>query len=57
MERLVGPNPPGPDDGTGQLDAGEYVIRQATARKLGQDALHKINSGEYTKAIIAALRK
>jgi len=53
---LGGKNPKGPDDGKGNLDIGEYVIRKAVAEKLGADTLDKINSGNFDKrALIAAV--
>ena len=57
MERLAGPNPPGPDDGYGALEAGEHVIRKAAAQRLGPDLLAKLNSGDFKRQAIAkALR-
>lgn len=35
MRDLVGPNPPGPDDGMAYLDAGEHVLTAEEVRKLG----------------------
>jgi hypothetical protein len=35
-KRLVGPNPKGPDDGYGALDAGELVVPAHKARKLSK---------------------
>lgn len=56
-DRLTGPNPAGPDDGYGQLQAGEYVLRQQAANRLGPQVLDKINRGDFkTKALINALR-
>jgi hypothetical protein len=48
--RLAGPNPPGPDDGHAALDAGEYVVRAAQARK-HQGLLAAINSGASKKQL------
>lgn len=40
--QLGGPNPPGPDDGVGFLDAGEHVVSAKDVRKLGgHDALRR----------------
>jgi hypothetical protein len=33
--RLIGPNPPGPDDGYAALDHGEFVIKASDVKKLG----------------------
>jgi hypothetical protein len=35
-DRLIGPNPPGPDDGYGALDAGEVVIPREMVGLLAQ---------------------
>lgn len=57
-DRLAGPNPVGPDDGYGALQDGEFVVRAAAAKKLGHDALQKINQGDFkTKALIEALKR
>lgn len=34
-DRLIGPNPPGPDDGYAALDHGEYVIKSSDVKRLG----------------------
>jgi hypothetical protein len=53
---LHGPNPPGPDDGYGGLDHGEFVLRAAAAEKLGPEILEKLNNGEFRKsALVKAL--
>jgi len=38
LDRLIGPNPPGPDDGFAALDAGEHVLTAAEVRALGGHA-------------------
>jgi hypothetical protein len=43
---LFGPNPPGPDDGAGMLDRGEYVIKKSSVDKYGKGLLDMINDGK-----------
>lgn len=43
---LFGMNPPGPDDGAGYLDRGEYVIRKSSVNKYGRGLLDMINEGK-----------
>ena len=43
---LFGPNPPGPDDGAGMLDRGEYVIKKSAVNKYGKGLLDMINEGK-----------
>lgn len=50
---LMGPNPPGPDDGFGGLDHGEFVLRAAAAEKLGPEILDRLNSGKFKRAALA----
>lgn len=38
LDRLIGPNPPGPDDGYAALDAGEHVLTADEVRRLGGHA-------------------
>ena len=44
--RLKGRNPPGPDDGYGLLQHGEYVIKKSAVSKYGQGLLDMINDGK-----------
>ena len=46
VDRVGGPNPPGPDDGTGMLQLGEYVIKKSAVKKYGQGLLDMINDGK-----------
>jgi len=46
VDKLGGPNPPGPDDGTGMLQLGEYVIKKSAVKKYGQGLLDMINDGK-----------
>lgn len=40
--RMIGPNPPGPDDGYAALDAGEHVVSAKDVRRIGgHDALRR----------------
>ena len=41
-------DPPGPDEGYGALQAGEYVIKKSTAKKLGDKKLNALNEGRAT---------
>lgn len=38
LNRLIGPNPPGPDDGYAALDAGEHVLTADDVQRLGGHA-------------------
>jgi hypothetical protein len=46
VDKVVGPNPPGPDDGAGMLQLGEYVIKKSAVKKYGQGLLDMINDGK-----------
>ena len=46
VDRVAGPNPAGPDDGTGMLDIGEYVIKKSSVNKYGKGLLDMINEGK-----------
>jgi hypothetical protein len=46
VDGLFGPNPPGPDDGAGLLDRGEYVIKKSSVNKYGRGLLDMINEGK-----------
>jgi hypothetical protein len=46
VNRVGGPNPPGPDDGAGMLQLGEYVIKKSAVKKYGQGLLNMINDGK-----------
>jgi hypothetical protein len=43
---LFGMNPPGPDDGAGYLDRGEYVVKKSSVDKYGRGLLDMINEGK-----------
>jgi len=45
---LFGMNPPGPDDGAGYLDRGEYVIKKSAVNKYGRGLLDMINEGKVS---------
>jgi len=45
-ENLMG-QAPGPDDGYGALQGGEYVIKKAAVDKYGQEMLDAINNGTF----------
>jgi hypothetical protein len=46
VNRLTGPNPPGPDDGMAGLDMGEYVVKKSSVNKYGKGLLDMINEGK-----------
>jgi hypothetical protein len=46
VDKVGGRNPAGPDDGTGMLDLGEYVIKKSAVKKYGQGLLDMINAGK-----------
>jgi hypothetical protein len=46
VDRVAGPNPPGPDDGAGLLQLGEYVIKKSAVKKYGEGLLGMINAGK-----------
>jgi len=46
VDRVGGPNPPGPDDGAGMLQIGEYVIKKSAVKKYGAGLLDMINAGK-----------
>jgi hypothetical protein len=46
VDKVGGPNPAGPDDGTGMLQLGEYVIKKSSVKKYGQGLLDMINDGK-----------
>lgn len=45
---LTDVDPPGPDEGYGALQVGEYVIKKSTAKKLGDKKLNALNQGKAT---------
>jgi len=46
VDGLFGMNPPGPDDGAGYLERGEYVIKKSSVNKYGRGLLDMINEGK-----------
>ena len=57
LNRLMGMNPPGPDDGYGALDSGEFVLTAGAVKKLGPENVAKLNAGEFDKkAVTKALK-
>jgi hypothetical protein len=46
VDGLFGMNPPGPDDGAGYLERGEYVIKKSAVNKYGKGLLDMINEGK-----------
>jgi len=55
MNRLMGSNPIGQDDGYASLQSGEYVIKKNAVDKYGQEFLGLLNSGKITKKQINSL--
>lgn len=55
MNRLMGMNPMGQDDGYGALQSGEYVIKKNAVDKYGEEFLGLLNSGKLTKKQINSL--
>jgi hypothetical protein len=52
---LFGMNPPGPDDGAGYLDRGEYVVKKSAVNKYGKGLLDMINEGKVPAKKIKSL--
>ena len=55
MNRLMGTNPMGQDDGYASLQSGEYVIKKNAVDKYGEEFLGLLNSGKLTKKQIKSL--
>jgi hypothetical protein len=55
MNRLMGANPIGQDDGYASLQSGEYVIKKNAVDKYGEEFLGLLNSGKITKKQIKSL--
>jgi hypothetical protein len=55
MNRLMGSNPVGQDDGYASLQSGEYVIKKDAVDKYGEEFLGLLNSGKLTKKQIKSL--
>ena len=55
VDYVTGPNPPGPDDGLGMLQLGEYVIKKSSVKKYGKGLLDAINAGKPAKKIKSLL--
>ena len=55
MNRLMGSNPVGQDDGYASLQSGEYVIKKNAVDKYGEEFLGLLNSGKLTKKQIKSL--
>jgi hypothetical protein len=46
ITKVMGPNPPTPDDGTMFVQKGEYVVKKSSVNKYGKGLLDKINDGK-----------
>ena len=55
MNRLMGSDPIGQDDGYASLQSGEYVIKKNAVDKYGEEFLGLLNSGKLTKKQIKSL--
>lgn len=55
MNRLMGSNPVGQDDGYASLQSGEYVIKKDAVDKYGEEFLGLLNSKKLTKKQIKSL--
>ena len=55
MNRLMGSNPMGQDDGYASLQSGEYVIKKNAVDKYGEEFLGLLNSEKLTKKQIKSL--
>jgi len=53
--RVSGPNPPGPDDGSTNIQVGEYVIKKSSVNKYGKGLLDMINEGTIPAKKIKSL--
>jgi hypothetical protein len=53
--RVSGPNPPGPDDGSTNIQVGEYVIKKSAVKKYGKGLLDMINEGTVSAKKIKSL--
>jgi hypothetical protein len=51
----MSPNPPGPDDGYGSLQLGEYVIKKSAVDKYGEGLLGMINNGKVSARKLKSL--
>ena len=49
VKGLLGNDPPGPDDGYGTLDKGEYVIRADAVKHYGTDFFERLNERKILK--------
>jgi hypothetical protein len=43
-DRLMGPDPAGPDDGYAALKSGEFVLNEKTAKEIGYEVLKRLNA-------------
>lgn len=53
-KNLVGLDPPGPDDGYGALDRGEFVVSAAAAQMYGPEVMEAINQGLVPPQVLRA---
>ena len=55
VRSLMSPNPPGPDDGYGSLQRGEYVVKKSAVDKYGEGLLGMINNGKVSARKLKSL--
>jgi hypothetical protein len=46
ITKVMGPNPPTPDDGTMFVQKGEYIVKKSSVNKYGKGLLDQINDGK-----------
>jgi hypothetical protein len=46
ITKVMGPNPPTPDDGTMFVQKGEYIVKKSSVNKYGKGLLDQINEGK-----------
>jgi hypothetical protein len=46
ITKVMGPNPPTPDDGTMFVQKGEYIVKKSSVNKYGKGLLDMINDGK-----------
>ena len=42
--RLIGPDPKGPDEGFGALKSGEFVLNEKSSKEIGYEVLRRLNA-------------
>jgi hypothetical protein len=55
QRNLVGPNPPGRDNGFASIQDGEFVMNRKSTQKYGIELMNAINSGKISKGKLRGL--